>query len=282
VVLNNWLLESGFLRLRRSPWTTLKRGLFRAGVTLRNVHKVANWLGLAKHAEYKGLYSTDWLLKLAFLSFNDVDWPRSVAYSFGRHYGPVYVNVKGREPNGIVEPGAEYDRVREQIIAAAMEFRHPRTGRRIVGRVLKREEIYHGPYLKQAPDLVLIPADPRDIFFGLADFGSNRVVDTVYRYSGMHRDKGMLMMMGPQVAAGAPVDEAAIQDVTPTVLHVMGVPIPSDMDGKPLLGLLSPTHRRRDPVHVDVKGDGDGSKVTYTVQEERQIAERLRGLGYLG
>jgi len=114
VVLNNWLLESGFLSLKRTPWTALKRALFGAGITLRNVHRVANRLGLARHAEYKGLYSTDWLLKLAFLSFNDVDWSRSVAYSFGRHYGPIYLNVRGREPQGIVEPGAAYDRVREQ------------------------------------------------------------------------------------------------------------------------------------------------------------------------
>ena len=282
VVLNNWLLENGFLGLRRTAWTALKRGLFRAGVTLRNVHKAANWLGLAKHAEYKGLYSTDWLLKLAFLSFRDVDWSKSRAYSFGRHYGPVYINVRGREPNGIVEPGVEYESVRDQIIAAAIEFKHPRTRRTMVGRVLKREDIYHSPYLERAPDLILIPSDPRDIFFGLADFGSNRVVDTVYRYSGMHRDNGSLLMMGPQIAAGAPVKGATIQDIAPTVLHAMGLPIPDDMDGKPLLGLLSQEYNLQHPRYIGVKGDGDRPKLAYTDQEEKQIADRLRGLGYLG
>jgi predicted AlkP superfamily phosphohydrolase/phosphomutase len=282
VVLNNWLLANGFLRLRRAPLTALKYGLFKAGLTLRNVHKVANWLGLAKHVEYKGLYSTDWLLKLAFLSFNDVDWSQSVAYSFGRHYGPIYLNVKGREPQGIVEPGDEYERVREQIVAAAMQFQHPRTGRNMVGRVLRREEVYDGPHLEQAPDLILIPADPRDIFFGLADFGSNQMVDTVYRYSGMHRDDGMLMMMGPQVAAGAPVEGAAITDVAPTVLHAMGLPIPNDMDGKPLLDLLSKACGGRAPRYVDAKGNGDRPQAQYTAQEEQQIVERLRSLGYLG
>jgi predicted AlkP superfamily phosphohydrolase/phosphomutase len=281
VVLNNWLLRSGFLKLRSGPWTALKRGLFRAGITLRNVHKAANWLGLAKHAEYKGLYSTDWLLKLAFLSFNDVDWSRSVAYSFGRHYGPVYINVRGREPQGIIEPGVEYERARAQIADAALRFKHPRTGRPMVGRVLKREEIYHGPHIDQAPDLILIPADPRDIFFGLADFGSNQVVDTVYRYSGMHRDQGMLLMMGPQVLPGAPVQGAAIQDLAPTVLHAMGVPIPDDVDGKPLLSLLSPDYRRQ-PVYAPAAEGGERSRLTYNDQEEEQIAERLRGLGYLG
>jgi predicted AlkP superfamily phosphohydrolase/phosphomutase len=282
VVLNNWLLDSGFLRLKRTPWTAFRRALFRGGLTLRNVHKLANWLGLAKHAEYKGLYSTDWLLKLAFLSFNDVDWSRSLAYSFGRHYGPVYLNVRGREPQGIVEPGAEYERVREQIAAAAMAFQHPLTGRKLVGRVLRREEIYHGPHLEQAPDLILIPQDPRDIFFGLADFGSNRVVDTVYRYSGMHRDDGMLMAMGPQVESGSACRGAAIQDVMPTVLHAMGVPIPDDVDGRPLLELFRPAYRDRAPQYVSGKGNGDRPRVVYDAGEEKEIAERLRGLGYLG
>jgi len=282
VVLNNWLLESGFLRLRRTPWTGVKHLLFKMGVTLRNVHKLANRLGLAKHAEYKGLYSTDWLLKLAFLSFNDVDWSNSLAYSFGRHYGPVYLNVRGREPQGIVEPGAEYERVREQIIAAALQFRHPQTGRQMVGRVLRREDVYHGPHVEHAPDLILIPSDPRDIFFGLADFGSNRVVDTVYRYSGMHRDHGMLLMSGPQIAAGAPVEDASIADLTPTLLHLMGQPIPDDMDGRPLVELLAPAYRERAPQHVAAEDAAPGEQIVFDEQEEKQIAERLRGLGYLG
>jgi predicted AlkP superfamily phosphohydrolase/phosphomutase len=287
VVLNNWLLESGFLRLRRTPWTGVKRLLFKAGITLRNVHRLANHLGLAKHAEYKGLYSTDWLLKLAFLSFNDVDWSQSLAYSFGRHYGPVYINVRGREPQGIVEPGAEYERVREQIIDAALAFRHPRTGRQMVDRVLRREEVYHGPHLEHAPDLILVPADLRDIFFGLADFGSNRVVDTVYRYSGMHRDHGMLMMEGPQVAADpsvgdAPGWRAEIADLTPTILHLMDQPIPEDMDGRVLAELLDPAYRERVPQRVAAQGGDEGERVAFSEQEEQQIAERLRGLGYLG
>jgi predicted AlkP superfamily phosphohydrolase/phosphomutase len=286
VVLNNWLLERNYLWLKRTPWTTFKRALFRGGITLRNVHRVANRLGLARHAEYKGLYSTDWLLKLAFLSFNDVDWSRSVAYSFGRHYGPIYLNVRGREPQGIVEPGTEYERVREQVAASAMEFRHPDTGRPLVGRVLHREEVYHGPYLEQAPDLILLPADPRDIFFGLADFGSNRTVDTVYRYSGMHRDDGMLLMRGPQVATGAPatgvsVTGATIQDLAPTLLHVMGLPIPGDMDGRPLLELLSDAYRERVLAYSDAGEGGDQPRLQYSEEEERQIADQLRGLGYL-
>ena len=159
IVLNNWLLDVGLLRLKSDPFRLFKRWLFDIGFTLRNVHRIADTIGLAKHAEYKGLYSMDYLMKLVFLSFLDVDWSRSRAYSFGRHLGSIYLNVKGREPEGIVEPGREYEDVREEIIRLAREFVHPRTGEPLIGEILKKEDTYSGPYLERAPDLILRPRD---------------------------------------------------------------------------------------------------------------------------
>ncbi len=283
IVLNNWLLDVGLLRLKRDPFRLLKHQLFKRGFTLRNVHRLADRLGLAKHAEYKGLYSMDYLMKLVFLSFLDVDWSRSKAYSFGRHLGSIYLNVKGREPEGIVGPGREYEEVREEVIRQARQFVHPLTGEPLIGEILKREDIYHGPYLDRAPDLILRPRDERNIFFGLADFGSNRTVDTVYRYSGMHRDHGLLMMRGKGVRKGASIEEAGIEDLAPTILYAMSTPIPQDMDGRPLTEVFSEEHREKVPV---VYSEEDSSRALgddgYTEEGEEEITERLRGLGYLG
>ena len=288
IVLNNWLRDTGLLRLKRDPWTRFKELMFHSGFTLRNVHQVADRLRLARQAEYVAGYFVDHLLKIAFLSFLDVDWSRSRAYSFGRHLGSVYVNLKGREPHGIVEPGAEYEATRDEIERLAREFRDPRTGRKLIGQVLRREEIYSGPYLDQAPDLILRPIDPSDIFFGLADFGHRNTVDTVYRYSGMHRDYGMLIMNGPGIRAGAEIEGAIIHDVAPTVLHAMGLSVPSDMDGQ-ILGQafddgymelfpprLTPTSAAPSTV------DGESVGTDYTEEGEKEILERLQGLGYLG
>ena len=131
IVLNNWLLEVGLLRLRNDLRTGLKEFMFRQGFTLRNVHQVLDRLGLARQAEYVAGYFVDHLLKMMFLSFLDVDWRNSKAYSFGRHLGSIYVNLKGREPQGIVEPGAEYEAVRDEIERLAQEFRDPKTGRKL-------------------------------------------------------------------------------------------------------------------------------------------------------
>ena len=283
IVLNNWLLEVGLLQLKRDPFRLLKRWLFDAGFTLRNVHRIADRIGLAKHAEYKGLYSMDYLMKLVFLSFLDVDWSRSKAYSFGRHLGSIYLNVKGREPEGIVEPGREYEQVREEIMRLARGFVHPCTGEPLIGEILKKEDIYHGPYLDRAPDLILRPRDERNIFFGLADFGSNITVDTVYRYSGMHRDYGLLIMTGKGVKKGAAIEGAGIEDLAPTILYAMECPVPQDMDGRVLSEVFTEEFRNQVTLLQSEEGSSrELHETAYTKEAEEEIKDRLRGLGYLG
>ena len=284
VVLNNWLLQTGLLKLKSDVPTRAKKLLFDAGFTLRNVHRIANRLGLAKHAEYKMGYFTDALMKYFFLSFRNVDWARSRAYSFGRHVGSIYVNVKGREPRGCVERGAEYERVRDEIVERASDFRDPRDGRRIIDRVLKREDIWHGPHLDEAPDLVMLPKEPTDIFFGLADFGSNQLMDRVYRYSGMHRNDGLLFMRGPMIKKGTALSGAQIQDMAPTILYAMGLPVAREMDGRVLSEAFTYPFTAEHPITYD---DGTSAEQTrqiedYSDEEAKQVEERLRELGYLG
>ncbi|HUW94953.1 MAG TPA: hypothetical protein VMW58_04140, partial [Anaerolineae bacterium] len=208
---------------------------------------------------------------------------RSKAYSFGRHLGSIYINVRGREPDGVVEPGREYEEVREEIIRLARESVDPQTGEPLIGEILRKEDIYQGPYLDRAPDLILRPRDDRNIFFGLADFGSNAIVDTVYRYSGMHRDYGMLIMSGKGVQKGARIEGAEIQDMAPTILYAMECPVPQDMDGKVLSAVFTEEFRAQVPLlrsEDDSSRDIEGS--AYTEEAEEEIKERLRGLGYLG
>jgi predicted AlkP superfamily phosphohydrolase/phosphomutase len=284
IVLNNWLLDSGLLRLKGDLWTRFKKAMFRSGFTLRNVHQIADRLGLARQAEYVAGYFVDHLLKIAFLSFLDVDWSQSRAYSFGRHLGSIYINVKGREPHGIVEPGAEYEAVRDEIERLAYEFRDPHTGRKLIGEVLRREEIYNGPFVDRAPDLILRPSEPSDIFFGLADFGHRETVATVYRYSGMHRDYGMLIMHGPGVRQGGQIEGAAIHDIAPTVLHTMGLPVPADMDGHVLESAFGGDYLDAFPIEIaELSPARDlAPTVDYTEEGEKEIMDRLQGLGYLG
>ncbi len=281
VVLNNLLLELGFLRLDDDAATRMKAFALRSGFSLRNVHKLVDSLGIAKHAEYKNVYSFDSVLKRFFLSFHNIDWQRSSAYSFGRHYGSLFLNVKGREPHGSVEP-ADYERTRDEIAAALLAWRDPELGRPLVSRAIRREEVYHGSRFEEAPDLILLPQDDADIFYGLSDFGSSRIWDATYRYSGMHRDNGMFVAAGPLVRGGAAAPDASIVDLAPTILYLLDREIPADMDGRVLEEVLSPGLLAARPPRRGAAGDSDrGPSREYSAEEEAEVMQRLRDLGYL-
>jgi len=150
---------------------------------------------------------------------------------------------------------------------------------------LKRrcDEFYSGPRLEQAPDLILRPIEPTDTFLGLADFGHRETMAKVYRYSGMHRNEGMLIMNGPRVRPGAWIEGSSITDIAPTVLHTMGLPVPSDMDGRVLGGAFADEYLHTFPVaEVEAVPVGDISAATaYTEDGEMETVERLKGLGYM-
>lgn len=282
VVLNNLLLELGFLKLDSDLPTRMKAFALRHGFSLRNVHRIVDGLGIAKHAEYKNVYSFDALLKRFFLSFHNVDWSRSSAYSFGRHYGSLFLNVKGREPHGSVDP-ADYERTRDDIASALLAWRDPELGRPLVSRAIRREEVWHGPRFEEAPDLILLPEDDADIFYGLSDFGSSRIWDETYRYSGMHRDNGMFVASGPRVRGGG-AHRASIVDLAPTILYLLGAEIPSDMDGRVLDEVLAPGLLEADPPRRGAAGPDDsgrGPAREYNAEEEAEVMQRLRDLGYM-
>jgi len=282
IVLNNLLLELGYIALSDDLGTRLKAFAFRRGFTLRNVHRLVDRLGMAKHAEYKNVYSFDGLLKKFFLSFLNVDWSRTRAYSFGRHYGSVFLNLKGREPQGAVAP-EDYLRTRDELIESVSAYVDPELGREIVGDCILREDVYSGERFDEAPDVILKPKDPSDIFYGLSDFGSSRVWDATYRYSGMHRPDGLFIAAGPGIRAGTDFTGASLTDIAPTVLYWMGLPIPRDMDGSPLVDIMTREHSAE---HA-VKFGGDASSARpvdrreYGADEEEEIMDRLRDLGYM-
>ena len=118
----------------------------------------------------------------------------------------------------------------------------PEEGRRIIKKVYRREELYHGPFLKDAPDLLLVPElgyELRVIMPG----GLKRVrpvmgmtFKTGTHMSSMAR-RGFFAIIGDGIAEGLRI-EADVYDIVPTVLHILGLPIPSDVDGKVLMDVF--------------------------------------------
>lgn len=282
---NNWLMREGLLRLRTTPRARAKRLLFSLGFTPMQVYNLLMRLGLGAFKREVVRGRGQGLLRALFLSFAEVDWPHTRAYSLG-NVGQIFLNVRSREPLGCVTPGAEYEQVRATIMRRLAELRDPDTGERVVEEVFRREEVYDGPFLDRAPDILFLPRNLEYFGFGEYEFGSNQVIEPVTRgISGTHRMNGILLLAGQPIRAGQHIQGAQIVDLAPTILHLLGLPVPDEMDGRVLTeALSSPIEPVAMPAHVPEEGpatpssDGGG----FTPDDEAAVLERLRGLGYVG
>lgn len=167
--------------------------------------------------------------------WENIDWSKSKAYALG--LGQVFINMKGREGQGIVSPGDEYRQVVNELSARLLTLKDPNTGQAIVSNVYKRDDIYTGQYVPDAPDLQVGMVDGYRVSWQTTLGGSppGIVYPNERKWSGDHcgfdyQDvPGILISSRPISAA-----KADIIDIAPTVLKYFGVAIPKDIDGKPL------------------------------------------------
>ena len=215
-----------------------------------------------------------------------LDWARTRAFCRGAA-GDLWINVRGREPEGIVEPGAEYDRIRALIREEFLALREASSGEPIVEVVQYREEVYEGPFVDRAPDLLIRFRDlvlsgvvMRGKVLRLPRQAAARPKDVK---SGSHRPEGLLIMGGPGVRGRVDLAGAALVDIAPTTLFVMGHPVPSYMDGRILTEAFTPECLAASRVEeMTLTPDGGGPReMDYTDEESAVLTERLRGLGYI-
>lgn len=278
--LNNWLLDKGYLALKGDIRSRGKHLLFRAHFTPETAHNLARRLGLdlRRRVNRGRAYRK---LQRIFLSFEDIDWEATKAYALG-HIGQIYINLRGRQPQGIVEPGPEYEELREKIKAELLDLVTPITGEKAIERVYKREEIYWGENLEQTPDLLLIPKGFSHVAFGESEFGSNRLFGPSLGHTGHHRLNGILIMQGPEMKSEQTIQGANIVDLAPTILYAMGCPIPRDMDGRVLTEAFHPQFLEAQPISYGEAGTAEEERErAYSEADEAEVRERLKGLGYI-
>jgi predicted AlkP superfamily phosphohydrolase/phosphomutase len=278
---NNWLAANGWLKFKRSPLTLLKRAMFKMGITPINALKWVTALRLSELRKNVKRGRGGKFLRRLFLSFHDVDWARTQAFSVG-NFGQVYLNVQGQRPSAPVPP-AIYETLRDEIAQAALELNDEDNGR-VIQRVYKREEIFHGRSRGRMPDLILHTDRAQFVSFGHADFGSNRILEPSTGQTGHHHMMGVLGLKGPGIQSALTLAEASLLDVAPTILHYMGLPVPDHMDGKVLTSALTDAFNAANPVRYtrsDLTTSGDDSASAYSPEEAALIMEKLRGMGYV-
>jgi len=220
------------------------------GVIVRRVPRDATIIVMSDHGFaplYKKVNLNTWLYREGFLSvshperigrspmFSDVFWRRTRAYALGLN--GLYLNVLGREAKGIVRRGAEYDSVLDELQSRLLALRDPETGDRIVSRVDRSRDVYHGPEVGYAPDLIVgynrgyRSSDES----ALGTLAHEWLTPNLDRWSGDHcidhtLVPGVLMMNRP-VAAGDP----SLVDLPVTILGLYGIERPRGMRGRALV-----------------------------------------------
>ena len=275
VNLNVFLMEKGLLRLKRDALTRLKALAFRLGMTPARVYHMVETMGLQNLATRVSKNTRNQVVG-KFLSFDSVDWSRTVAYSMG-HVGQIYLNVAGREPQGIVTE-ADYDERRREVIDALGELRDD-DGRPLVSKIIAREETYHGPYSQLGPDLHVVLDDYNMIAFPLFATNNQIVTDQIRGDSGCHRREGIFIAHGPGIRQSEQLADASILDLAPTIMALLGEPVPQIMDGRVLERIFKEKpeilYSEEDAFTSDTEGQALDD------EETAQVEERLRSLGYL-
>lgn len=270
-LVNEWLRREGFLTLRpgsgaeRGPGLLLRlRSQVLRRLDPRMIRLVLRWAprGLLQRFTIGGLAASEFDSVTA-----NVDWSETVAYGGLSGGGNIRINLAGREPHGSVRP-EEYEAVREKITARLLNLCGP-NGHPVVTKVYRREELYQGPYVDRAPDLLFVIDDCHyDQLLRLG--GGGEVWTSSFPRTGWHGLRGIFVAHGPQVKAGRLPDLRLI-DVAPTVLHLMGMSVPAHMDGRVVTEMLrDDAEAARRPVEISRSRERD------------RIRERVRRLRETG
>jgi len=201
-----------------------------------------------------GIALNEWLVREGYLVLHEpptvpsrleslkVDWARTTAWGSGGYYGRLFLNVRGREPQGLIEP-EDYEAVRDKLVAELEALGDP-DGRPIGTRALKPESLYEITRGPAPPDLFVYFGNLRWRSVGTVGTG---MIHTFENDTGPddanHAQDGMIIIAGPDVPAKGPIEGLEIRDLTPTVLRLFGLEVPPDLQGKVIAPVIA-----REPV----------------------------------
>jgi predicted AlkP superfamily phosphohydrolase/phosphomutase len=208
-----------------------------------------------------------------------IDWSRSRAFASQVAEQGIHINERTTFPNGVVDPGS-VESLEREIADRLRELVDPDDGKPMVDTVVERSEVIHGPHAARAPHLFPFCRDQR---YELSDTLAAASVLTDHRDRpwGYHHLDGIFIAAGPAFISGSLPEPLEIVDVLPTVFHAAGLSIPEGLDGRVATSALTPSLARA-PVQVSSQDvDVSATEYPFSREEEAEIEESLRGLGYI-
>ena len=276
--INGWLRDHGFL-----TWDEQKAKRLTVEREIRRVVGKMDFLKLRRRLLSNISPRPARMQAYSFLEC--IEWSKTRAYAASNTEQGIYVNLRGREPWGIVQPGEEYEQTRSEIITQLSTLRDPDSNDGLVSSIYKREEVYdQGTYASDAPDIIfflkggeyLADVELKDSLFEERSWKTG---------SGTHRREGIFIGGGTDIQEGLHINDVRIIDLAPTILNMFGLSIPDDMDGRVLTEIFTKSFLQANvPTYTEADGESildtrDGTR--YSEEDEELVRDQLRGLGYL-
>jgi predicted AlkP superfamily phosphohydrolase/phosphomutase len=262
--LNTWLKESGYLALKAGEGRR-SIGRFLPSVVKKPLKKLLGCKDVAPD-DYNALAM--------------LDWEATRAYSGSSTEQGIYLNVKGREPYGVVEQGMEYIKLRDELIRELTDVVDPATGEKVFEVVASRDEIRTGRYIEDAPDIFIQPTRHETVM--AEEFVDALSIPWHHPFGGFHREEGIFIASGSAVGNGDDLPPMDITQVMPAILTMLWMPVPEWVGSNPPDGLFTREFIERNPVRrkeyaeLLAKYEDDAEDI-----DDAGGEDLLKGLGYI-
>ena len=230
MALNVWLMENGYLKLKKDLSTKIQANV--TNNVVRFANKIDALARLKKRIKWRAQENLEQRVIVPKSQIDPIDYTKTRAFSsVGTVYGTIHLNIAGREKEGTI-PQNEAESLKEEIIQKLKNIRDPFSGEIFIKEIHKKEDIYSGLHLDKIPDLILIPNEGHCFFQGTSE---KSLFCPPHKLSpGNHVQDGIIAVVGP-LSRTIDLEGCKITDFAPTILELFRLRTTPNMDGKSLL-----------------------------------------------
>jgi predicted AlkP superfamily phosphohydrolase/phosphomutase len=253
----------------------------------RLVFRVNTWLHDQGYLKWKDLTDLDpksleAARRVVDRHFVLLDWEKTTAYAQTVTSNGIYIQVAKEPTQSGISP-EQYEGFRNHLRKHLLNVRDPETGERVVDRVLTKDEAYPGKHNHHAPDLLLVMRDHSFISI----LNKRPIICRRPQIEGTHYPQGIFLAKGPGIKKGTDVPRLSILDVTPALLHSLGLEIPSDLEGRVPTEIFEDGYLSKNPVQIGPSTRSPESlayelgQAEHHMEGEEEVFKQLKALGYL-
>lgn len=231
------------------------------------------------YLKWKDVPDTEAGKRRADSMFAYLDWESTIAYCRTPSSNGITIRV-ARNPGDTGISPDDYEAVRARLIRDLEELKDPETGQRIITGIYKREEVFPGAAMQDAPDILLVLRD-----FGFVSIKNKLpVVEPRAEAAGTHHPDGVFLAYGPGIESGAVIERRNITDVGATLLYSLGLQVPGDFEGRVAESMFTQQHLLGHPITVGAATNRqikDDKAASMAEDEKEKIMAQLQMLGYM-